>query len=303
MLAFVSFFYDILLMNLQTKTSGLPVKGLNPNYTADVRLFNTWLDGRPVNAESVSDYFSEIKKSYRAATVSRKKAALKKAIAEARGTALTLAEAAQLDTLFKRIKTPTPDKAIHEHEVLERGEVFTLMLISGPKTAAIFTALYNTGCRVSELVNLKLSDCTVKEKHAVCRVLGKGQKERTVFMPIEAFNALRELYQGKTYLIETNGKPISRHSVYTLLKRAGLKIGRPDVNPHKLRHSKATHLLKNGMSLPAVSAYLGHADGATTARYYLHDTPTAAEVLKDSETITPGQATPLYPKPKTENRK
>lgn len=287
-------------MNLTARTAGLPVKGLNPNYESDVRKFNSWLDGRPVNLETISDYFSEIKKKYLAATVRRKKAALKKAITEARGTALTLAEAAQLDTLFKRIKPPKSETAVHEFEVLSRADVLTVKMTAGIKTAAIFTALYDTGCRVSELLNLKLSNCKTDGKYVHCRVMGKGEKERTVYMQRDSFDVLRELYKGKTYLIEKDGQPLSRHTVSTMLKRIGKKIKRKDLHPHLLRHSKATHLLKSGMSLPAVSAYLGHNDNSTTARYYLHDKPNPDEVLKDEQPLTAGEASTLYPKPRKE---
>ena len=108
---------------------------------------------------------------------------------------------------------------------------------------------------------------------------GKGRKQRTAYMNKKTFENLKGLYGGKTYLIENNGKPLSRHTVATMVKRAGAMIGRPDIHPHTLRHTKASHLLTAGMSLPAVSAYCGHSDPAITAKFYLHDKPTAEAVL------------------------
>jgi len=259
---------------------GLPVNGLALAYRADVRGFNTWLAGRPVQPETLKAYFAELEQTHRVATLSRKKSALKKAIAETRGGALTLAEQAQLTAVFREIKTGQAESAVHEHEILSRDELAELTAIAGEKTSAIITALYESGARVSELLALRLSDCTVRGDGVQCEIRrGKGKKQRTAYLSKSTFENLKKLYGGKAFLIERKGKQLSRHTVGTMIKRAGAAIGRPDIHPHTLRHTKASHLLTAGMSLPAVSAYCGHSDPAVTAKFYLHDKPTAAAVL------------------------
>lgn len=259
---------------------GLPVAGLALAYRSDVQGFNTWLAGRSVKAETLKGYFAELEKTHRVSTLSRKKSALKKAIAQTRGGALTVAEQAQLTEVFREIKTGQAERAVHEHEILSRDELAELTTYSGEKTSALITALYETAARVSELLSLRLVDCTVKGESVVCEIRrGKGRKQRVTYLSKKTFETLKALYAGKTFLIERNGKQLSRHTVGTIIKRAGSAIGRADIHPHTLRHTKASHLLTAGMSLPAVSAYCGHSDPAVTAKFYLHDKPTAEAVL------------------------
>ena len=261
------------------KSQTLPVHGLPLAYRSDVALFNTWLDGRPVRPETLKGYFTELEQTHRVSTLSRKKAALKKAIAQTRGGALTIAEQAQLSEVFREIKTGQAETAVHAHEILTRDELSEIVETAGEKTAALIAALYDTAARVSELLALRLSDCKEQGGQVYCTIQrGKGKKQRTAFMSKKTFDTLRKLYRGKTYPVEKDGKPLSRHTVATMIKRAGVRIGRPDIHPHTLRHSKASHLLAS-MSLPAVSKYCGHSDPSVTAKFYLHDTPTAEAVL------------------------
>lgn len=259
---------------------GLPVAGLPTAYRSDVQGFNRWLAGRPVRRETINAYFAELAQTHRVSTLKRKKSALKKAIAQTRGGALTIAEQAQLTEGFREIKTGQAEIAVHEHEILTREELADLTETAGEKTAAIITALYESAARVSELLSLRLSDCTVRGESVPCEIRrGKGRKQRVAYLSKKTFETLRKLYAGKVFLIERNGEPLSRHTVATMIKRAGAAIGRPDIHPHTLRHTKASHLLTAGMSLPAVSAYCGHSDPSITAKFYLHDKPTAEAVL------------------------
>jgi integrase/recombinase XerD len=262
------------------RTNTLPTANLPAAYRSDVQAFSSWLGSRAVKPETIKAYFRELEKTHRVSTLNRKKAALKKAIAQTRGSALTIAEQAQLNAVFAEVKMGKAEKAVLEHEILTREELEALIANAGKKTAAIVAALYESATRVSELLSLRLSDCEVRGETVHCEIRrGKNKQQRTVYLTRKTFETLKSLYRGKTYLLEKNDKEMSRHTVYVLLRRAGAAIGRPDIHPHTLRHTKASHLLKAGMSLPAVSAYLGHSDPAITAKYYLHDKPTPEAVL------------------------
>lgn len=264
----------------QTVTTQLPTRGLSRHYASDTRLYNRWLNGRKPSAESLTAYFAELSQTHRVATVNRKKSALKKAILAARGNSLTIAERAQLTEVFASIKTGQAQKTVAAHEVLTRDELAAITERAGAKSAAIVTALYESAARVSELASLRLADCQARGETVLCEIRrGKGGKQRTAYLSKETFETLKELYKGKTYLIEYRGRPVSRFTLSKLVKKAGAVAGRTDIHAHTLRHTKATHLLIGGMSLPAVSAYCGHADPATTARFYLHDMPTPMAVL------------------------
>lgn len=123
-----------------------------------------------------------------------------------------------------------------------------------------------------------MSDCQERKDGVIIKVIGKGNKEGTFYMSIDLFQAIRQAYKGKTYLFETKDKVISRMTAYTLIKRAGSKIGRPDISCHTLRHSWAS-LSIDVLGLAKVSGYLRHASQDTTAKYYLHGKAEMPEIL------------------------
>ncbi len=140
--------------------------------------------------------------------------------------------------------------------------------------------LYGSGLRVSELAALDLEAVNVRACEV--RVLGKGSKERIVPMSGKALESLSdylprrpELRDGKTgyydpkaLLLTRRGKRLGVRRVQTLVQRYGaLGAGRPDLHPHALRHSCATHLLEGGADLRVIQELLGHSSLSTTQRY------------------------------------
>jgi integrase/recombinase XerD len=144
---------------------------------------------------------------------------------------------------------------------------------------ALLELLYATGCRASELSNLKLQDMHVSEGYCVCR--GKGDKERLVPLgnrAIEAFRCYQELERPilasraasppAWAMLSYRGRRLRRERIWELLKRYARRIGvPPDVSPHTMRHSFATHMLAGGADLRQVQEMLGHASIATTQIY------------------------------------
>ncbi|WP_168929765.1 tyrosine recombinase XerC [Nocardioides sp. GY 10127] len=137
--------------------------------------------------------------------------------------------------------------------------------------------LYATGMRVGELVGLDVDD--VDADRRLLRVLGKGRKERTVPFGVPADRALRAWLRdgrpalatsgsGPALLLGARGGRLDQRAVRTLVhRRIGQVPGAPDIGPHGLRHSAATHLLEGGADLRAVQELLGHASLATTQVY------------------------------------
>ncbi len=143
--------------------------------------------------------------------------------------------------------------------------------------ALIVELLYGCGLRVSELVNLKLSNIDLKSKYIQC--YGKGSKERVVPFGKKAKVALEKylkyrdliilqnkLSDTKILLLKSDGKSVTRQDVYNFIRSLGEKIHK-HISPHTLRHSFATHLLENGADLRVVQELLGHSDVATTQLY------------------------------------
>jgi site-specific recombinase XerD len=131
--------------------------------------------------------------------------------------------------------------------------------------------LYGTGCRIGELAILKVEDFSFEE--GTVRLFGKGQKERIVPFNVKVGEALMlYLKSGQTgYLFRPlrndAGKHMTTRSLARKLALACLRAGMPPVNPHRLRHAYATHLLNRGMNIRYVQELLGHTNLSTTQIY------------------------------------
>ena len=147
----------------------------------------------------------------------------------------------------------------------------------GLRDVAMLELLYATGIRVGELVGLDVDD--LDRDRNVVRVFGKGRKERTVPFGHPAARALdRWLAEGRPALraegaggalfLGARGRRIDPRAVRTLVHRRIADVpGAPDIGPHGLRHTAATHLLEGGADLRSVQELLGHASLATTQLY------------------------------------
>jgi integrase/recombinase XerD len=137
---------------------------------------------------------------------------------------------------------------------------------------AMIEILYATGMRISELVNLKLTD--IDFNRSVLKVFGKGSKERLVPYGEKAAEALsiylrdRKRSDSKNVFLSNRGSQITRGAFWqrikVYIKRENLKSS---ISPHTLRHAFATHLLNRGADLRSVQILLGHSDLSTTQIY------------------------------------
>lgn len=135
---------------------------------------------------------------------------------------------------------------------------------------ALVDFLYSTGCRVSELTALNISDIDFATHE--CIVIGKGNKERTVYLSDVAMLNLREYLLGRAdgnpaLFIGRGGDRLGKNGIEALLRRLGKTAGVDDVHPHRYRRTLATNLLDRGMPMQDVAAILGHADLKTTQIY------------------------------------
>lgn len=189
-----------------------------------------------------------------------------------------------------RLKAPRPDNALPT--VLSETEAAQLLdtarRLSRDETGAtravclrdwaVLEMLYATGIRVSELTGLTIPDIDIVD--ATVRVTGKGDKQRVVPYGIPAALALEEyLEKGRPELISdtpprpawvflgARGGQLDTRLVRGMLQRMTAVAQVPDIGPHGLRHTAATHLLNGGADLRSVQELLGHASLATTQRY------------------------------------
>ncbi len=146
----------------------------------------------------------------------------------------------------------------------------------GLRDRAMLELLYATGIRVSELINLRVSDLNMKAEYMVCK---DSNKERVIPFGTVAKDAVKNyLKKGRPAMVEdenidllfTNcsGQPMSRQGFWKLIKGYGKKAGiQSELTPHTLRHSFAAHLVSNGADIHSVQEMLGHSDISTTQIY------------------------------------
>jgi len=151
----------------------------------------------------------------------------------------------------------------------------------GLRDQAMLEVLYSSGLRVSELLNLRISDLDLRI--GCVRCIGKGDKERLVPIGRKAIAAVEQYLalarpqfarpdspppHNQVLFLTRHGRRLSRISIWKIMHDYGTKLGlRGRLTPHKLRHSFATHLLERGADLRSVQLMLGHADISTTQIY------------------------------------
>jgi integrase/recombinase XerD len=168
--------------------------------------------------------------------------------------------------------------AIRAEKMLTPEEVGELIQRLSAKGRLFVRFLYATGCRVSEMIGVRFPDCKVNGGVTI-EVVGKCGKARKVRIPRKLYDEIRATFGGKRWLFETeNGTQYDRSYISHMIERQSRRaIGRM-VGAHALRHSAATALISKTNKVQAVSEYLGHADPATTLRFYVHETLTDAEL-------------------------
>jgi len=250
-------------------------------YHRDLKRFFTWLAGRSIpelTIRDLADYTTWLhEQKLGPATLARHLVSLKVFFRYLQLEGVlrdNLAELLGSQKLWERVpKVLSPEQISRLFESPCRRDRFFR------RDRALLELLYATGCRASELSNLKLEDMRLDEGFCICR--GKGDKQRLVPLgvrAIEAFRCYLELERpilsscapapAPWAILSYRGRRLRRERIWELLKRYASRVGiPPDVSPHTLRHSFATHMLAGGADLRQVQEMLGHSSIATTQLY------------------------------------
>lgn len=275
-------------------------------YRRDMERFFLWLENRPIDTlsiHSLADYADWLhRQSLAPATLARHIVSLRVFLRYLQLQGILKDNAAELlgsQKLWERMP-----------QVLSPGQVEDLLNAPQPdedklwlRDRAILEFFYATGCRVSELVNLKIQDIHTEEGYCLCT--GKGDKQRLVPLgrrAVEAFHrwmreerpdvqrraldaAEQDLFRFSEdreagvpemsgvpdlpwAFLSYRGRRIRREAMWELIKKYAVRIGAPSaISPHTMRHSFATHLLAGGADLRQVQEMLGHASIVTTQIY------------------------------------
>jgi len=189
----------------------------------------------------------------------------------------------------KGISAPKLDKPLPKN--ISVDEAFQLLDINEDdplsiRDQAMMELMYSSGLRLSELVGINLKDIKLRENEII--VLGKGSKQRLLPITDKAVKTIKSWLKVRTDFCDAGEvalftsklkKRISVRSVQARMEKWGLQQNLPShLNPHKLRHSFATHMLESSGNLRAVQTLLGHADLSTTQVYTHLDFQHLAEV-------------------------
>ena len=269
-------------------------KGLSQNtvkaYKADILAFTNWIKEntklklKDIKEENINKYISYLfELNLKSSSVNRK-------ISSIKSLYMFLVKKNILkNSPVNEVISPKQEKylpfSMSEDEVDK--------LLNSPKPSnkiekrdkAMIEMLYATGMRISELVNLKITD--IDTQRCVVKVLGKGSKERLIPFgeaALESLNAYlsdREESTSKEIFLSNRRTKISRiafwHRIKLYLSRENLKNS---ISPHTLRHAFATHLLNRGADLRSVQLLLGHSDLSTTQIYTHIAKQRLSDVLK-----------------------
>jgi len=238
----------------ETKGDTLPV---NVKYS-DLKEFLVWFNIENQNARTQSRVLSGIRSFFRFLLIEGEIKENPASLIESPKIGLKLPEVLSVDEIDRMIGTIDLSKP------------------EGHRNKAIIETLYGCGLRVSELVNLRLTDIHYAEGFIM--VTGKGNKQRLVPVGNKALKEidiyktdrakLPVIHDGNILFLNRRGRKLTRAMIFTIIKDLALKADiRKKISPHTFRHSFATHLIEGGADLRAVQEMLGHESILTTEIY------------------------------------
>lgn len=255
------------------------------NYSLDIKKLINHLSENEIivsplkiNAEMLQKFVFEIAKSLNARSQSRVISGLKSFFD------YLIFEGYREDNPMEIIESPKIGRKLPD--ILSLAEIDKMIMAidlsnaQGERNRAILETLYGCGLRVTELLDLKISDLYFKE--GFIQVTGKGDKQR--FVPVSRIteNYITEYLENSRnhvaiypldsdiVFLNRRGKSLTRAMIFTIVRKMAKLAGiKKKISPHTFRHSFATHLLENGADLRAIQLMLGH-ESITTTEIYMH---------------------------------
>ena len=269
-------------------------KGLSKNtieaYSNDLNNFLSWLnkldiqDYKNISEALINEYVAYLfKNGLKSSSVNRKISSLKSFyLFLIKKKIISSSPLSEIITPKKEQYLPS---SMSEDEVERLLQSPNIELDIETRDKAMIEMLYATGMRISELINLKITDIDIER--SVLKVLGKGSKERLIPFGEKASDSLsyylkkRKKSLAKEVFISNRGKKMTRTGFWQRIKIYLSREGLQDsISPHTLRHAFATHLLNRGADLRSVQLLLGHSDLSTTQIYTHIAKQRLGEVLK-----------------------
>ena len=286
------------LQRYGTSTDHIPlssVEAFEDTYTHHVRDYVRYCRERgddAVTEENVHAYFADLNEStYAAGTIRIKRQAVKKRIRQLMQNA-PLDTQVRLDRYLRNLdnfgETKAPkvaSTAVRHDKVISENEREMLLAATTRRLGLMMEFLWSTGCRVSEMIGIRVGDCRREGDIIDIRVVGKGNKERHVILAPSLYEKIRDYYRGEEHLFETQtGRQYQRTYVSDQIHKLGRRVLGRSISAHTYRHSFCTRKIKQTGNLKGVSQYVGHSSTAITANMYDHNLLSAGDIL-DAEAI------------------
>jgi len=250
------------------------------SYSSDLKLLSNYLESKNkkswerIEISDINNYFSSISKNSKA-TLKRKHATIRSFFKFLEN------ENQNISNILEKIKTPKIGSPIPKPLSIEEIEkIINFQNINDEDftNTCIFTLMYASGLRVSEVISVKIGEIDLKQK--TIKVTGKGNKQRILpiyqdaakFISSYIKSVRKNISNIETYssnlFVRKNSKKITRQYVWRKLRERTIQVGiNKNVTPHMIRHSFATHLLQGGASIRHVQEFLGHNSIESTQIY------------------------------------
>ena len=261
------------------------------SYAEDIYKYLEYIENKHINNalnikyENILDYLKYLdNNNYEVSSIARK-------ITSIKSFHKYLSETNNIEDVSLKINIPKFYRKLPNILTIEEVDNLLDINLKSPfdyRNKAMLELMYSSGLRVSELINLKLSDIDLDNDYVRC--FGKGNKERIVpigevaieYLKIyinEYRDSMKKGYYTENIFLNNHGKNITRQGFFLIIKQiAKEKDIDKNITPHMLRHSFATHLLNNGADLRTIQEMLGHANLSTTQVY----TNVSTDILKEN---------------------
>ena len=252
-------------------------KGLSENtvdaYKSDVIKFTQYADVNNLNKNVISKYFFELSEfNYSNTSKQRMYSSIKQFLQYLNN--IGFIDNFEIENIKFKSELKLPE-VISVTQIDSMINYYNHNSFLNSRNLTIIDFIYSTGSRVSEVINVNISDIDTKESFV--RLEGKGSKQRIVPLGSLLINNLTEylklrdsienLESSKLFLSKSY-KKLDRSAIFRIVKSTALKLGLDvDLHPHTLRHSAATHMLERGCDLRTVQEFLGHSSVSTTQIY------------------------------------
>tara|TARA_B100001113_G_scaffold9048_1_gene7340 strand:+ start:119 stop:1000 length:882 start_codon:yes stop_codon:yes gene_type:complete len=252
-------------------------KGLSENtvdaYKSDVIKFTQYADLNNLNKNVITNYFFELSEfNYSNTSKQRMYSSIKQFLKYLNN--IGFVDNFEIENIKFKSELKLPE-VISVTQIDSMINYYNHNSFLNSRNLTIIDFIYSTGSRVSEVINVNISDIDTKESFV--RLEGKGSKQRIVPLGSLLINNLTEylklrdsienLESSKLFLSKSF-KKLDRSAIFRIVKSTALKLGlNVDLHPHTLRHSAATHMLERGCDLRTVQEFLGHSSVSTTQIY------------------------------------